>query len=70
MGKRLILCQKENKVINEVNSVGKDDNIYPAFLMANQIPVEEKYRFRDIKNIAKNKCPSCGGNLFFKYEHG
>ena len=46
----------------------KDENIYPAILLKEQHPVEIKYRFKDIKHIAGNKCPLCGGNLFFKYE--
>ena len=68
MGKRLIFCQKEDKLINEINNVRKDENIYPAILLKEQHPVEIKYRFKDIKHIAGNKCPLCGGNLFFKYE--
>ena len=68
MGKRTIICQKENIVINEIQNIEEHENIYPAELMKNQVPVDKKYRFKKIKDIAENKCPYCGGNLFYKYE--
>jgi len=68
MGRRLIFCQKEDKLISTIESIKKKDNIYPAIFLKDQKPLEDKYRFRDIIDIAKNQCPACGGNLYFKYE--
>lgn len=68
MGKRVIFCQTEQKPINEIHSIKKHQNIYPAVLLKEQSPIEPKYKFRDIKDIAENKCPHCGGNLSFYHE--
>ena len=68
MGSRLIFCQKENKLINKIHGVRLRENVYPSELIKDQIPEEEKYRFINALDIASNKCPNCGGNLYFKYE--